>query len=877
MHPRKLRLSPSPSRGSLRSCKRNAIQGKRLFCLENEFSFSLVFFFGKNIFSIWCPLDSVISLSKYFGIRYFVPNNVRPHLCYAMSAACIACVLCLFISCYIIVSYFMPIYFLLCNSSVFYMHSTCSILFPISFFHSLVAAVAPLSGPLVIAEALGDRRRLRHSASASSSRASSSSSSSTSSAHKDKDKDKTSSSKKKKKDKYVLKRRDEHPAAASSSSPSLPDAFFAQKQHDSSFIVKDATSAAAAAAGSDYVLQKREQAAEVKPDDDRRMPDAESPQTLPLPSTMEISVDDIPAAVPLVNSGSALKAEKKNRKRPTEDVNHQDGTETKKKKKKDKKHRDGLGQDLFKKTAAEGGRAPVAPTTRRESPPTVDLGSPDQLELRGVFTDLKSIALDPFYGIERNVPLLTRHAFSRYRSLVYKKSLVTDESDGEGSEEVQPIKPAAAASIAPLASKEAKTPPPPPQQHQQREQGSSSVKPAKLLKRPDDPTKASRKRAPSDRQEEISAKRMKKVNRLKSLASEKKTALNKKTPTDGLKSSSGAEPALTVPIPAGPSAAEPAKKLEKQELPAPRRESPTFLIMRFPPRSTLPSIANLKARFARFGSLEVDSTRVFWKSHTCRVQFKHKSDALKALGYCRSNDIFGQIRVEYSIREIEAPAPELPAELPRRPQADGKLQFRRGSSNGSSPGAVPPRSQMLQGKLKSILKKPGDDAGKDSQRVKFMLSGNGDSSKADSPPSASAKGVTFADVAPAQPLPALIPTSFQLPPPLSVSQPCQTLPQAQPPLPPPVQSLEPHMPLLPHRLLRPVDDRAPPHVQFNEPQIPREEGPRHGDGGSGMEGMNRDNGDNVDISHKMLSLLLRCNDIVAELRALPGFVAYRPL
>ncbi|ONK78641.1 uncharacterized protein A4U43_C02F20930 [Asparagus officinalis] len=115
-------------------------------------------------------------------------------------------------------------------------------------------------------------------------------------------------------------------------------------------------------------------------------------------------------------------------------------------------------------------------------------------------------------------------------------------------------------------------------------------------------------------------------------------------------------------------------------------------------RSTLPSVANLKARFARFGPLEVDSTRVFWKSHSCRVQFKYKSDALKALGYVKSNDIFGQIQVDYSVREVEAPAPE------PQPAAGEYIEVEN---------ATP----QVQGRLKSISRAQAMSGGRESQRV----------------------------------------------------------------------------------------------------------------------------------------------------------------
>lgn len=102
---------------------------------------------------------------------------------------------------------------------------------------------------------------------------------------------------------------------------------------------------------------------------------------------------------------------------------------------------------------------------------------------------------------------------------------------------------------------------------------------------------------------------------------------------------------------------DPAKKTE----PSARVEEPTMLLMKFPPRTSLPSIAELKARFVRFGPLDHSSTRVFWKSLTCRVVFQYKHDAEAAHRYAvKNNSLFGNVSVKYTLRELEVVAPELP-------------------------------------------------------------------------------------------------------------------------------------------------------------------------------------------------------------------------
>ncbi|ONK61575.1 uncharacterized protein A4U43_C08F31400 [Asparagus officinalis] len=122
--------------------------------------------------------------------------------------------------------------------------------------------------------------------------------------------------------------------------------------------------------------------------------------------------------------------------------------------------------------------------------------------------------------------------------------------------------------------------------------------------------------------------------------------------------------------------------------------------------------------------------------------------------------------------------------------------------------------------------------------------------------------VSFTDVArpprPPSPPPQSRRTSAQPSPPARTNEPFKTA--ARPSLPPPpARSYEPyHLPPLPP-VHRPGEKRVPPvPVQLNEapPKKQHEE---------------------MDISHRMLSLLIRCNDIVSRLRSLPGFVPYCPL
>ncbi|XP_062179644.1 PWWP domain-containing protein 1-like isoform X2 [Phragmites australis] len=317
-----------------------------------------------------------------------------------------------------------------------------------------------------------------------------------------------------------------------------------------------------------------------------------------------------------------------------------------------------------------------------------------------------------------------------------------------------------------------------------------------------DPTKAGVKRGPSDRQEELAVKKKAKLDKIKTLSNEKKAG------GLDLKDAPAASPAAQQQRPAAKEKVETAAK-KKEPAPAPRIKtpSPTTLMMKFPVQSTLPSVASLKARFARFGPLDVDGIRVYWKSHMCRVVYRFRSDAEAALKYARRNAMFGQVDPHYQLREAESssgepPAPDAP---PRR--SDLRLMetapFRPGSSGNGAPlpmsRAVPTRVAVGQ-QPKSILKKSSDEGAagtmREVPRVKFMLDGGdskleppalltsgggGNGTDNATPVGKSAKSVGFTTQLPARALqPPMRPTQQQLQPRVSVTQPL-------PPPPPPYQ------------------------------------------------------------------------------------------
>ncbi|KAG0471769.1 hypothetical protein HPP92_016315 [Vanilla planifolia] len=296
-------------------------------------------------------------------------------------------------------------------------------------------------------------------------------------------------------------------------------------------------------------------------------------------------------------------------------------------------------------------------------------------ELRRLLADLSCIALDPFHGSERGTPAVVRQVFLRFRSVVYQKGRVFPTAIGQED-------------VAASCAKEGRC------------DGEQTI-----LKEPKDSqeqfsVKADRKRGPSNRQEELRARTIKKIDHTKSLATEKRAAIGQEN-----------------------NQVQRQKDLRDshQELPSPKIPSPTFLVMKFPPRATLPSIANLKARFARFGPLDLSAARVYWKTYSCKILFRYKSDAQAAYDFVMKNDLFGQVKVAYHLRDSEVSGEGRTPNSPKKTIESSLLP----PGSAGLPLSDPTR-KLLQ--PKSILKRPGGEVSRShvASRVRFMLSDNGD-------------------------------------------------------------------------------------------------------------------------------------------------------
>uniref|UniRef100_A0A7N0SV17 PWWP domain-containing protein n=1 Tax=Kalanchoe fedtschenkoi TaxID=63787 RepID=A0A7N0SV17_KALFE len=386
--------------------------------------------------------------------------------------------------------------------------------------------------------------------------------------------------------------------------------------------------------------------------------------------------------------------------------------EEKKKKKKKKKMKKEMVEGHPEKRVATGKADPLSSLVygkENDGASTLSPGdavnkpqdAPTNLDLKfqDVLSDLKILALDPFHGAEGNSPVVAKQIFLKFRSLVFQKSLllapVMESEFVNAAERSNSATIGSASDIVRSVNGKDKF----------------IKKPAKLLGRPDDPTKGGRKRPLSDRQEEIATKKSKKISDIRSLANEKKAGHKILEPERKEKETSIlGQPRMTK---AGPPSG-------RVQAPPPRVPEPTMLVLKFPQGTAMPTVAALKARFARFGPLDLDSMRVFWQSSTCRVVFRYKSDAQKAYEFAvSSTSLFGNGNIRCQIREVGVPEPETKEETkeeayPELPRYEPPL---------------PPPSLV-----KSILKKPsGDEAGQappqpstgraTSARVKFVLDG----------------------------------------------------------------------------------------------------------------------------------------------------------
>ncbi|KAK1360974.1 PWWP domain-containing protein [Heracleum sosnowskyi] len=435
-----------------------------------------------------------------------------------------------------------------------------------------------------------------------------------------------------------------------------------------------------------------------------------------------------------INNGIQAKKVKV-RKRPAEKLNGDHSMPLMKKKRK----KEPLSTENVK-SSLSGGEVEPSVQSIAKSPVHVAISSREDLHvepqgreskilfetiLAQKMVQVEKIALEPpellhslkvlahsFTGGSNSSMAAVRQAFLRYRSLVFEKSLVLLPATGNDVRERRLIKP-----------------------HRQ-------------VARPDDPSKGGLKRGPSDRQEEIAAKKKKKIDDMIELKAKKKAA--QKTPVmqqgDVIKEASGLTmklkpaplkgargPTMKSPKPPLTEASGPIMKslkpapLKKTE-PSPKALGPMMLVMKFPPQGTLPSIMELKARFARFGQLDHSATRIYWKTSTCRLVYRRRVDAEEACRFASSTrNLFGNTDVRCYTREVEVTASV--AEQGKVHKEDSSMGTSQLTDSAVEQRAARPLRTLQQpgGQPKSILKKSngdetgGTNGGGKGTRVRFNL------------------------------------------------------------------------------------------------------------------------------------------------------------
>ncbi|XP_042046299.1 uncharacterized protein LOC121792424 [Salvia splendens] len=494
-----------------------------------------------------------------------------------------------------------------------------------------------------------------------------------------------------------------------------------------------------------------------------------------------------------------------------------------------------------------------------------------KIELQMFVRDLRAVACNPFHGEQKSCQAVIKQVFLKYRSLVYQKSLVVvppaeiEGSEGNPSRLPVPMPAVADKIVRPSVrlddpTKGGKKHDRPDDVQKMKLRVSQGVKRKKLnesleskrnkidssksltveKKELDESLESKKKKMDSSKSltvekkeldEFLESKRKKMDSSNKSLTVEKKE-LDESLESKRKKMDSSKSLTLEKKVIIQRSSesqfgdardSAPQIRAAKQESnrrtaagQMTRSATPTMLMMKFPADAALPSIPQLKAKFARFGPLDQSATRVFWKSYMCRLVYQHKIDAQAALKFAvGSSNLLGSANVRCYIREVDGEGAESePVKAPHQNKEDTEQR--------------PVVAKTASEQFRSCLKKPsGDEAGNGdavkSARVKFVL--GGDDSSLPLNENNINKIASFGAGS------------------SSIHSTSKDLPNINP------QS---------------SNTFAPPFRQLPVPE----------QGGIRPPALKMAPGD---ISQQMLSLLTRCNDVVNNLSAALGCVPYHPL
>lgn len=501
--------------------------------------------------------------------------------------------------------------------------------------------------------------------------------------------------------------------------------------------------------------------------------------------------------------------------------------------------------------------------TNLPSPPALQVplvgNEESEVKFPELLGDLQALALNPFHGTHQHRPAIVRQVLLRFRSLVFQKSLAAQQPPAPGLQEAMAARPPvvsgppanaavspaaatvgvdptpgagtttsaptstssapAAAASATAAGENARTMPP--------TKPSKSLKPSKPMNRLEDPTRAGKKRAPLERPEETTVKKTKKLGDAKPTVPDyraaQKTAEMQQIDYRVKDAVSAATPPPQRKLKAG--------SLKRNEPPR-RVQEPTYLVIKLPPGSSLPTSMELKAKFARFGSMESEGNRVFYKTTTLRVLFHFKDDAERAKQYAESvfpnaNTVYLKPLSGKGEDTVNEPTPA----LPQAPAAPPKSILKKPNGDDTSPGARGARVRF----------NVGDDANaREVQTMDYRNKNTSFDQDATGPSSSVAMDLSsnqkvISTSSSLAPLPGLLPfPAFSSPT-------------------PPQYTREVH-----HH--QHVETVPRPHYNYNPAMAPPSAQPP-----------------SVDISQQMMNLLLRCNDIVTNVTSTLGYVPYHPL
>ncbi|KAK3189754.1 hypothetical protein Dsin_029315 [Dipteronia sinensis] len=252
-------------------------------------------------------------------------------------------------------------------------------------------------------------------------------------------------------------------------------------------------------------------------------------------------------------------------------------------------------------------------------------------EISRFFGSLLALAVNPSHGDQHNTPPSVLEFFLHYRSTVYENYLVLPSEEEPELLEIPPAK-------SPVIDVDAKSP-----NNRTAKDLPFSLKPPKKRLELHDFSNVAPNHV-SDCGKGASSAELRKSKNLKALATEKKAGDGKL-----VKKSRGRNERKNNVT----------KYPSKMPDSPTRAIEPTMLLMQFSPQSAMPSVSEMKARFARFGHLH-SVPRVFWKSSRCRVVFKYESDAKAAYRYAvESKSLFGSAKVEFCLQALEVPSPQI--------------------------------------------------------------------------------------------------------------------------------------------------------------------------------------------------------------------------